>query len=210
MSYDDDYMRNRRLAMMSDGTPGPAREAAPSEDFVGLIGMLQKIADGSHPPRVVDAIAANTLLSLLFAPAGDNHHNANLCPHCQRAAAPLAAPRVDRDRALFFAPSEEQIEKAVIDSGGELWRIDELIAKLQHIRGGFGNTCVLVDQLSWGAVAMNRQAALRAVPSVPPCTCKYPLSTPVSHRIADPKCPVHQPSVPAPPSERRKPLPPKG
>ena len=80
----------------------------------GFIGVLQQIADGKIPPRVVDARAA-----------------------------------VDLITALRQEP---------IDSGGELWKIDKLIDELQRIRTSFGPTCVLVDQLSWGAVAMNRRA----------------------------------------------------
>ena len=44
----------------------------------------------------------------------------------------------------------------VIDSKGELWQIQNLIDKLGQIRIRFGNTCVLVDQLCWGALALNR------------------------------------------------------
>ena len=42
---------------------------------------------------------------------------------------------------------------------GRMIQIDALIAELQDTQERFGNTCVYIRDLSWGAVALNRQAA---------------------------------------------------
>jgi len=37
-------------------------------------------------------------------------------------------------------------------------QIEELIKELQDIRDKFGNTCVYIRDMSWGAVALNRRS----------------------------------------------------
>jgi len=40
---------------------------------------------------------------------------------------------------------------------GRMIQIDDFIKELQETRQKFGNTCVYIRDVSWGAVALNRQ-----------------------------------------------------
>lgn len=57
-------------------------------------------------------------------------------------------------------PGVEGAETAAPYHGNHMVQIEKLIADLQAIRAQFGNTCVYIRQfgLSWGAVALNREA----------------------------------------------------
>ena len=46
---------------------------------------------------------------------------------------------------------------------GRMIQIDDFIKELQETRRKFGNTCVYIRDVSWGAVALNRQAEDEAV-----------------------------------------------
>lgn len=41
---------------------------------------------------------------------------------------------------------------------GRMVQIDDLLKELTETRKQFGNTCVYIRDMSWGAVALNRQA----------------------------------------------------
>ncbi len=41
---------------------------------------------------------------------------------------------------------------------GRMIQIDDLIKELQDIRKCYGNTCVYIRDVSWGALALNRKA----------------------------------------------------
>jgi hypothetical protein len=41
---------------------------------------------------------------------------------------------------------------------GRMVQIDDFIKELQETRRKFGNTCVYIRDVSWGAVALNREA----------------------------------------------------
>jgi hypothetical protein len=55
---------------------------------------------------------------------------------------------------------------------GRMVQIDDLIKELSDTRAQFGNTCVYIRDVSWGAVAMSRKAEDDRRKTHKDCGCK--------------------------------------
>lgn len=55
-------------------------------------------------------------------------------------------------------PAKADLGEPTRPKRGRMVRVSELIDEIKEIRGRFGETCFYVRDVSWGAVALNRQA----------------------------------------------------
>lgn len=69
----------------------------------------------------------------------------------------VAAPPVPEGVITFDEALRRKVENRVLPAlMGNMMKIEKLIEWASDIRKRFGNTCVYVNDLSWGAVALNR------------------------------------------------------
>jgi len=64
-------------------------------------------------------------------------------------------------------PAADKTQPIVSGRRGRMVQILDLIAELQLIQERFGNTCVYIRDVSWGACALNRQAEDRKHDQLP-------------------------------------------
>lgn len=70
----------------------------------------------------------------------------------------------ESDKATSEKSASVALPESAADSGctpekrGRMVQIEDLIRELGETRAKFGNTCVYIVDMSWGALALNRQA----------------------------------------------------